>query len=110
RIDRLRDGYLDGVAARLDAQETQRDMGRYGDETLTYPLAALPERGLLRRLLAAMRARGERAAIGVCDLIGFTAVNARHGRHCGDLVLQRIAGGLNRVMARGELVARFGRR
>ena len=27
RIDRLRDGYLDGVAARLDAQETQRDAG-----------------------------------------------------------------------------------
>ena len=54
-----------------------------------------------------MLARGERAAIGVCDLIGFTAVNARHGRHCGDLVLQRIAGVLNRVMRRGDFVARF---
>ena len=58
--------------------------------------------------MAAMLARGERAAIGVCDLIGFTAVNARHGRHCGDLVLQRIAGVLNRVMRRGDFVARFG--
>ncbi len=43
----------------------------------------------------------------MCDLIGFTAVNARHGRHCGDLVLQRVAGVLNRVMRRGDFVARF---
>ncbi|MET8152968.1 diguanylate cyclase domain-containing protein [Actinoplanes sp. NPDC049668] len=107
RIDRLRDGYLDGVAARLDAQETQRDVGRYGDETLTDPLTGLPNRRQLERYVAAMLARGERAAIGVCDLVGFTAVNARHGRHCGDLVLQRIAGVLNRVMRRGDFVARF---
>jgi diguanylate cyclase (GGDEF)-like protein len=107
RIDRLRDGYLDGVAARLDAQETQRDSGRYGDESLTDPLTGLPNRRQLERYVAAMLARGERAAIGVCDLIGFSAVNARHGRHCGDLVLQRIAGVLNRVMRRGDFVARF---
>ena len=107
RIDRLRDGYLDGVAARLDAQETQRDTGRYGDETLTDPLTGLPNRRQLERHVAAMLARGERAAIGVCDLVGFTAVNLRHGRHCGDLVLQRIAGVLNRVMRRGDFVARF---
>ncbi|WP_030436286.1 GGDEF domain-containing protein [Actinoplanes subtropicus] len=107
RIDRLRDGYLDGVAARLDAQETQRDAGRYGDETLTDPLTGLPNRRQLERYVGSMLERGERAAIGVCDLIGFTAVNLRHGRHCGDLVLQRIAGVLNRVMRRGDFVARF---
>ncbi len=103
RIDRLRDGYLDGVAARLDAQESRR----YGDESLTDPLTGLPNRRQLERYVSAMLARGERAAIGVCDLIGFTAVNLRHGRHCGDLVLQRIAGVLNRVMRRGDFVARF---
>jgi diguanylate cyclase (GGDEF)-like protein len=54
-----------------------------------------------------MLARGDRAAIGICDLVGFTAVNARHGRQCGDLVLQRIAGVLNRAMRRGDFVARF---
>jgi diguanylate cyclase (GGDEF)-like protein len=107
RIDRLRDGYLDGVAARLDAQETQRDADRYGDESLTDPLTNLPNRRQLERYVTAMLARGETAAIGVCDLIGFTAVNVRHGRHCGDLVLQRIAGVLNRVMRRGDFVARF---
>jgi diguanylate cyclase (GGDEF)-like protein len=109
RVDRLRDGYLDGVAARLDASETeQRDGGRYGDETLTDPLTGLPNRRQLERYVSAMLSRGERAAVGVCDLVGFTAVNARHGRHCGDLVLQRIAGVLNRVMRRGDFVARFG--
>ncbi|GIF18778.1 diguanylate cyclase (GGDEF)-like protein [Actinoplanes tereljensis] len=107
RIDRLRDGYLDGVAARLDAQETQRDADRYGDEMLTDPLTGLPNRRQLERYVNAMLERGERAAIGVCDLVGFTAVNVRHGRHCGDLVLQRIAGVLNRVMRRGDFVARF---
>jgi diguanylate cyclase (GGDEF)-like protein len=107
RMDRLRDGYLDGVAARLDAQETQRDAGRYGDESMTDPLTGMPNRRQLERYVGAMLERGERAAIGVCDLIGFTAVNVRHGRHCGDLVLQRIAGVLNRVMRRGDFVARF---
>jgi GGDEF domain-containing protein len=107
RIDRLRDGFLDGVAARLDAQETQRDPGRYGDESLTDPLTGLPNRRQLERYVTGMLARGERAAVGVCDLIGFTEVNTRHGRHCGDLVLQRIAGVLNRVMRRGDFVARF---
>jgi diguanylate cyclase (GGDEF)-like protein len=109
RMDRLRDGYLDGVAARLDAQENQqRDADRYGDESLVDPLTGLPNRRQLERYVGAMLARGERAAIGICDLIGFTAVNARHGRHCGDLVLQRIAAVLNRVMRRGDFVARFG--
>jgi diguanylate cyclase (GGDEF)-like protein len=107
RIDRLRDGYLDGVAARLDAQETQRDATRYHDESLTDPLTGLPNRRQLERYVAELVGRGERAAIGVCDLIGFTEVNTRHGRHCGDLVLQRIAGVLNRVMRRGDFVARF---
>ena len=108
RIDRLRDGYLDGVAARLDAQQIeQRDVGRYGDETLTDPLTGLPNRRQLERYITGMLARGERAAVGVCDLVGFSEVNARHGRHCGDLVLQRIAGVLNRVMRRGDFVARF---
>lgn len=78
-----------------------------GRLALTDPLTGLPNRRQLERYVAGMLARGERAAIGVCDLIGFSAVNARHGRHCGDLVLQRIAGVLNRVMRRGDFVARF---
>jgi diguanylate cyclase (GGDEF)-like protein len=107
RIGQLRDGYLDGVAARLDAQETQRDPGRYGDETLVDPLTGLPNRRQLERYVDTLLARGERAAVGVCDVVGFSGVNARHGRHCGDLVLQRIAGVLHRALRRGDFVARF---
>jgi diguanylate cyclase (GGDEF)-like protein len=107
QMDRLRDGYLDGVAARLDAQETQSGTGGYGDEVLTDPLTGLPNRRQLERYVATLLARGQRAAIGVCDLAGFAAVNARHGRHCGDLVLQRVAGVLHRVMRRGDFVARL---
>ena len=46
--------------------------------------------------------------IGVCDLDGFKAVNTMHGHHSGDLVLQRVAGVINRVMRRGDFVARYG--
>src|SRR5689334_24899613 len=52
--------------------------------------------------------RGESAVLGVCDLDGFKTVNTVHGHMSGDLVLQRIAGVLNRVMRRGDLVARYG--
>jgi diguanylate cyclase (GGDEF)-like protein len=106
QMDRLRDGYLEGVAARLD-EESPRTGEPYGKDALTDPLTGLPNRRRLEHYVADLLARGERAAIGVCDLSGFAAVNARHGRHCGDLVLQRIAGVLHRVMRRGDFVARF---
>jgi diguanylate cyclase (GGDEF)-like protein len=107
QMDRLRDGYLDGVAARVDAHEFPRTSARYREEALTDPLTGLPNRRRLEQYVADLLARGERAAVGVCDLSGFAAVNARHGRHCGDLVLQRIGGVLSRVMRRGDFVARF---
>ena len=58
--------------------------------------------------MAAMVGRGVRAVLGVCDLDGFKAVNTVHGHHSGDLVLQRVAGVINRVMRRGDFVARYG--
>jgi diguanylate cyclase (GGDEF)-like protein len=53
-------------------------------------------------------ARGQPAVLGVCDLDGFKSVNTVHGHLSGDLVLQRVAGVLNRVMRRGDFVARYG--
>jgi diguanylate cyclase (GGDEF)-like protein len=44
----------------------------------------------------------------MCDLERFTSVNTDHGRSSGDLVLQRVAGVLNRVMRKGDFVARAG--
>jgi diguanylate cyclase (GGDEF)-like protein len=108
RNDRLRDVYVDGIAARIDHEELRREAARYEDEALTDPLTGLPNRRRLERYIAAMVGRGERAVIGVCDLDGFKAVNTGHGHHSGDLVLQRIAGVINRVMRRGDFVARYG--
>jgi diguanylate cyclase (GGDEF)-like protein len=108
RNDRLRDVYVDGIAARLDHEEMRRAAAQYAGEALTDPLTGLANRRQLERYVAAMVSRGERAVIGVCDLDGFKAVNTVHGHHCGDLVLQRIAGVINRVMRRGDFVARYG--
>ena len=108
RNDRLRDVYIDGIAARIDHEEMRREAARFEGEALTDPLTGLPNRRRLERYITAVVTRGERVVIGVCDLDGFKAVNTRHGHHSGDLVLQRIAGVINRVMRRGDFVARYG--
>jgi len=108
RSDRLRDVYVDGIAARIDHEEMRREAARYEGEALTDPLTGLPNRRRLERYVAGMVSRGETAVIGVCDLDGFKAVNTAHGHHSGDLVLQRVAGVINRVMRRGDFVARYG--
>ncbi|TNH31235.1 GGDEF domain-containing protein [Micromonospora orduensis] len=108
RNDRLRDVYIDGIAARIDHEEMRREAARFEGEALTDPLTGLPNRRRIERYITAVVTRGERVVIGVCDLDGFKAVNTRHGHHSGDLVLQRIAGVINRVMRRGDFVARYG--
>ncbi|MBE1484803.1 GGDEF domain-containing protein [Plantactinospora soyae] len=108
RNDRLRDVYVDGIAARIEHEEMRREAARYEGEALTDPLTGLPNRRRLERYVAGMVSRGEPAVIGVVDLDGFKAVNTAHGHHSGDLVLQRIAGVINRVMRRGDFVARYG--
>ncbi|ASW56460.1 GGDEF domain-containing protein [Plantactinospora sp. KBS50] len=108
RSDRLRDMYVEGIAARIDHEELRREAARYEDEALTDPLTGLPNRRSLERYVSAVLSRGGRAVVGVADLDGFKAVNTRHGHHSGDLVLQRIAGVINRVMRRGDFVARYG--
>jgi diguanylate cyclase (GGDEF)-like protein len=108
RSDRLRDVYVDGIAAQLDREELRRPAAQYEGEAMTDPLTGLPNRRQLERYVAAMVGRGEHAVVGVCDLDGFKAVNTTHGHHSGDLVLQRIAGVIHRVMRRGDFVARYG--
>jgi diguanylate cyclase (GGDEF)-like protein len=108
RTDRLRDMFLEGIAARLDHEDVRRSVARHGAESLTDPLTGLPNRLHLDRYLTALTGRGERAVIGTVDVDGLAAVNDVHGRLSGDLVLQRVAGVLARVMRRGDFVARFG--
>ncbi|MGA8116761.1 MAG: GGDEF domain-containing protein [Actinocatenispora sp.] len=107
-IDRLRDLFIDGVEARLDHDDLRRTVARYADEALTDPLTGLPNRRRLEQHVETMSRRGERGVIGVLDLDAFSAVNNVHGHRCGDLVLQRAAALLARVMRRGDFVARYG--
>src|SRR5262249_31803509 len=80
----------------------------YAGEASTDPLTGLPNRRSLERYVGALMARGESVVLGVCDLDEFKAVNTVHGHLSGDLVLQRVGGGLHRVMRRGGFGARLG--
>lgn len=108
RTDRLRDVFLEGIAARLDHEDIRRSAAQHDGDALTDPLTGLASREYLERYLAAMAGRGERAMIGVVDVDGLAAVNDLHGRLSGDLVLQRVAGVVARVLRRGDFVARRG--
>ena len=52
RNDRLRDVYVDGIAARIDHEEMRREAARYEGEALTDPLTGLPNRRRLERYVA----------------------------------------------------------
>ena len=106
--DRLRDLFVDGMAARLDHEHMQRTVARYQGEALTDPLTGLPNRRHLEDHVRRLIRAGETAILGVCDLDGFKAVNDVHGHLAGDAVLQRVAGVLARVMRKGDFVARYG--
>jgi diguanylate cyclase (GGDEF)-like protein len=106
--DRLRDLFVEGIAARLDHEDLHRRVAHYADEANTDPLTGLPNRRYLERFVADLVGHGGSAVLGVCDLDGFKRVNTVHGHLSGDLVLQRVAGVLNRVMRRGDFVARYG--
>jgi diguanylate cyclase (GGDEF)-like protein len=106
--EKLRDLFVEGMAARVDHDDLRRRADRYAGEASTDPLTGLPNRRALEHYVNDLVARGECAVLGVCDLDGFKAVNTVHGHLSGDLVLQRVAGVLNRVMRRGDFVARYG--
>jgi diguanylate cyclase (GGDEF)-like protein len=96
------------MAARVDHDDLRRRADRYLGEASTDPLTGLPNRRSLEQYVSDLMASGESAVLGVCDLDGFKSVNTQHGHLSGDLVLQRVAGVLNRVMRRGDFVARYG--
>jgi diguanylate cyclase (GGDEF)-like protein len=96
------------VAAALDTENLRRSVDQFRGEAQTDPLTGLPNRRYLERYVSELVGNGQQCALGVCDLDGFKAVNTVHGHLSGDLVLQRIAGVLNRVMRKGDLVARYG--
>jgi diguanylate cyclase (GGDEF)-like protein len=107
-LENLYNLFVDGIAARLDHEDLRRSVARYAGEANTDPLTGLPNRRALEQYVAELVAGGAGAVLGVCDLDGFKSVNTVHGHLSGDLVLQRVAGVLNRVMRRGDFVARYG--
>ena len=106
-IDRMRDLFMDGVLAQLDRENLHERVSRYKDEANTDPLTGLPNRRYLEHYVADLVGHGGSAVLGVCDLDGFKKVNTVHGHLSGDIVLQRVTGVLNRVMRRGDFVARY---
>jgi diguanylate cyclase (GGDEF)-like protein len=106
--EKLRDLFVEGMAARVDHDDLRRRADRYAGEASTDPLTGLPNRRSLEQYVSELVASGQSAVLGVCDLDGFKSVNTQHGHLSGDLVLQRVAGVLNRVMRRGDFVARYG--
>jgi diguanylate cyclase (GGDEF)-like protein len=108
QTETLRNLFVDGVAARMDHETMQRTVERYAGEALHDPLTGLPNRRYLEQHVGELAGDGRSVTIGVCDLDGFKLVNTVHGHLTGDLVLQRVAAVLARVMRRGDFVARFG--
>jgi diguanylate cyclase (GGDEF)-like protein len=108
RTDRLREVFLEGLSARLDHEDVRRSVAQHNRDQLTDPMTGLANRTYLDRYLAAMVGRGDRAIVGTVDVVGLATVNERHGRLSGDMVLQRVAGVVARVLRRGDFVARHG--
>ncbi|WP_018351262.1 GGDEF domain-containing protein [Longispora albida] len=106
--DKLRDLFVDGVAAWLDHADLRRTVAQYHGQALTDPLTGLANRRHLEHYVTTMSQRGQSAILGVVDLDKFKAINTAHGHLAGDAVLQRIAAILARVIRRGDFVARYG--
>jgi diguanylate cyclase (GGDEF)-like protein len=108
QVERLRERYVEAVAAQIDQQDVQRRVAVHGPASPADPLTGLVTRHDLEQQVAAVLAAGEPAMLATCELDGLAEVNEAHGRLSGDLVLQRVATVLARVMRRGDLVARYG--
>jgi diguanylate cyclase (GGDEF)-like protein len=106
--EKLRELFVEGMAARVDHDDLRRRADWYADAASTDPLTGLPNRRGLEQYVNHLVAGGESLVLGVCDLDGFKAVNTVHGHLSGDLVLQRVGTVLSRVMRRGDFVARYG--
>lgn len=106
--EKLREVFVEGVAARLEHEDMRRQMVRYQDAARTDPLTQLPNRRHLEEYVESMVERGEQAVVGVCDMDGFKAVNTIHGHLVGDMVLQRVGEIILKVLRRGDFLARYG--
>jgi diguanylate cyclase (GGDEF)-like protein len=106
--ERIREHFIESRAARLWHDDLQRRLARFEGEAVTDPLTGLPNRRFLEQEVQELIDKGEYAVVAVCDLDGFKQVNDVHGHITGDLVLQRVATILSRLVRREDVVARYG--
>lgn len=62
----------------------------------------------LGRMVASARRNGRPVSVVICDLDGFSAVNAEYGRTCGDQILSEAAVRVSGALRAGDLAARLG--
>lgn len=72
------------------------------------PLTGLPNRRHLATLLPEALGDNSPVCVGVVDLDGFKRINDEFGYQQGDVVLQEVAGVLERTLRRGDSVVRLG--
>lgn len=76
--------------------------------SISDPLTGLPNRRHLATLLPEVLGDSSPVCVGVVDLDGFKRVNDDFGYLQGDVVLQEVAGVLERTLRRGDSVVRLG--
>ncbi len=102
-MDLISQGLLHFIEVRVEELEHIA----YYDE-----LTGLPNRTrflmLLERSIQAVASRGEKGALFFIDLDNFKNINDTVGHSEGDIVLQRVAGRLQRRLGTGRTLCRFG--
>jgi diguanylate cyclase (GGDEF)-like protein len=103
---------LEQVCAQLGRViERERSAERFTDRALHDPLTGLPNRDLLRTLLAATLEKTRHAgavAVLFLDLDGFTLINDSLGHSAGDELLVQVSARLRQAVRPGDELARFG--
>lgn len=90
----------------IGARKAAEDLLRHG--SLHDPLTGLPNRALFLDRLGQALLRGDAHVVAVVGLDRFKAINEAYGHAVGDQLLVEVARRLERVVARGETVARVG--
>jgi two-component system, cell cycle response regulator len=81
---------------------------QFRSEALLDPLTGIGNRRAAEEGLARALELGEPFLLMLLDVDHFKAVNDTHGHAAGDVVLKALAGALDRLARRGDVVARYG--
>jgi diguanylate cyclase (GGDEF)-like protein/PAS domain S-box-containing protein len=90
----------------IGARKAAEDLLRHG--SLHDPLTGLPNRALFLDRLGQAQLRGDSQMVAVVGLDRFRAINEAYGHTVGDRLLVEVARRLERIVARGDTVARVG--